>query len=161
MSKVKKKSFKKIMRDLWKAIVEWFVNKYQEFMKLPMKIRLVMLVWLIVILVLVIFIIIGSHNKRNIEDYNNIEKEINVAMEKYLEKNELYATESKPLILTTDILIEEGFLDKNIFDGKTCLGYSKAYYRDVYDDETKDGENVINSYINCKGYTTKGYKENK
>ena len=159
--KRKRKSFDKIMKDLGNAIVEWFKNKYKEFIGLPKKVRLVMLVWLIVIIVLVIFILIGSSNKKHIEDYYNIENEMNTAMEKYLEKNEVYATESKPLILSIDILIDEGLLDESLFDGKTCLGYSKAYYQDVQDDETTDGENVINSYLNCAGYTTKGYKENK
>ena len=147
-NKKKKSKFKIAMRNIAKMIK----GKYNDFMGLSQKTKLIILIWFIVLLLLIIFIIVGSSNKKHNEDYANIENKISEAMKDYMIKHDIHATETKPYVIDTDAFIS----DKDAFGDKKCIGYGKAY-----DSPTDENDIIVNVYINCSDYTTKGYKDNR
>lgn len=146
-----KSGLKKVLR----RIVLFLDGLVDKFMKIPKKWRLVILVWFIILLLLILFIIVGSSNKKHIQEYETIETKMVEATEGYLKEKELYPTQMKQLNLSLDALIDYANLDSKLFDGKTCIGYTKSYYSD------EDEKYIVHPYLNCKGYTTEGYKDNK
>ena len=141
-------------KHLFKKIIASFKEKIDGFNKLSNKVKLVILIWFIVFVLLIAFIIVGNANRKHNEDYANIEAKITQAMEDYAKKNNIYATENNPIVFDTSAFI----LDEEAFGDKKCIGYSVVYNSDSVDDKV---EYTVKTYINCKDYTTKGYKENR
>ena len=151
----KKKKNQNGVKKVLRKIILFFDELIDKFMKIPKKWRLVILVWVVILLFLIIFIIVGSNNKKHIQEYENIESKMVDATMKYLEEKELYPTQMKQLNLSLDALVDYAGLDNKLFDGKTCIGFTKSYYSD------EDEKYIVHPYLNCKGYTTEGYRDNK
>ncbi len=158
VNKKKKFSFKKVKR-LFKKIVfsifNFFENLYHKFMNLKDYIRYIIYVWTGVLLVIIILIVISISNSKYKSDYIEIEKKINEASLLYVQQNELYPLRENKLRLSTDMLIDLGYLNKVFIKDETCTGFSEVYYDG--DDDTY----YSNAYINCKKYTSDGYLDKK
>ena len=154
----KKKSFKKIRKffvELWKKVKGWFVYLIKQFLNLPKKIRYIIYVWSIVVLLIVIIIVASSTNNKYLSKYEQIEEDINYATSVYVREKALYPLQENKLKLDINVLIDENLMyDDDIKENK-CEGFSVSYYDDKKEDY------VINSYINCKKYTTRGYSDYK
>ena len=72
----------------------------------------------------------------------------------YVKTNNIYPIKANPLKLSSEAMINLGYLYDSSITDKSCYGYSMVYF----DDSTNDY--VVKSYLNCNKYTTKGYDEN-
>jgi len=153
--KTKKKNIleniKNFFKKLWQIISNFFKKLWKKFMKLPKYIRLIVYVWLIVLLIILILIYSSHKNSLYNNKYEQFENEITEATKSYLEDNNIYPSIDKKLKLDINFLIDDGELYEDTITDKTCLGFSISYYNDQTEDY------VIDSYLNCKHYTTNGY----
>jgi hypothetical protein len=67
----------------------------------------------------------------------------------------IYATIDKKITVDLAVLKEEKYLSTTAIDDDTCDGFSVVYYDD------DKSEYVIDSYLNCKRYTSKNYWDYK
>lgn len=153
MNKKKKKRF--TLKKVKKIINNFFVEVKEFIGKIPAKVKIVIVIWLVIFLLLLFMIFASNANKKFLNEYYNIESKMNDSALKYVTQKEIYPTNSKPLKLSLDTLIDFKYLDSQLLDNKVCQGYSVIYYNDV------DKDYVVNSYLNCTKYTSDGYNENK
>ena len=146
------KKFKRNFKKFCIGIKNFFVRCYQNFMKLSKTVRIIIGVWVAVLLVILILVIASNANNKKLKEYAEIEQKLNDAAILYVENSGLNKpTVSTKLKLDAQGLIDMGYVDKSLFEGKLCKGYSIIYY-------DENGENpVVGSYLNCKNYTTKDY----
>ena len=157
---VKKKKFtlKKVKRffiNLFKLIGEFFKNLYNKFMSLKKHVRYIVYVWAGVFLLIIILIIISVSNNRFKADYVQIENKINDAALRYVKDNNLYPLRANKLEVSLDMLKDFGYIRESEIEDSSCCGYAKVYY------DTDTDSYTSTPYINCKKYTSEGYKENK
>lgn len=157
-----KKGFKKFLHNikkafakLWKSIKRIAKQLKDKFMELPKKIRMIIYVWAVVLLLLIIFIAATSGAKNFYAKYNTYESNISEATLKYIKDKNIYTTSDKKIIVDLAVLKEENYVSSLQIDDDTCDGISVVYY-----DDQKD-EYVIESYLNCKRYTSKYYWDYK
>ncbi len=159
MQKVKKKltlkRIKRIFINVWKEIVHFFKSLYERFMELPKNIRYIIYVWLGVIAIILVIIIATTTNNKYLDKYELIESDMNKAMLDYVQENELYPLSESKLKIDVNVLIDYNYLNESDIIDNKCQGFSVAYYSEDKEDY------VINSYLNCKNYTTKGYSDYK
>lgn len=144
-----KRNFKKIIRN----IVKFFIMIKDKFMSLPQKLRYIIYVWVIVLIVIVIMIVGSKKTANNLSSYYEMENMINEATLSYVTKKELYPNVGKKLRVDMNLLIDENYLSETYITDKSCIGYSVVYYNE------EESEYKIDSYINCKHYTTKNFAE--
>lgn len=149
------KKITRILKRLWLAIRSFIINLYKKFMDLPKKIRYVIGVWVIVVVALLLFI--GGANGSNefYAKYAAYEKAISEKALLYVEQNNIYATVDNKLVVDLNILKEGKYVTKADIIDDTCDGISVVYY-----DDEKD-EYIIDTYLNCKKYTSKNYWDYK
>lgn len=150
-TKKKKRSFKKTMKRALRKVIEFFVNCKNKFMSLPSKMRYVIYVWAAVLLVILILIIGSSLSTKKLNKYHTFEQALTAASKDYVVKNSITPNVGKKLRVDLDMLIDSKYIKAEDVTDKTCRGYSIVYYNE----DTKDY--VINSYLNCKHYTTKDF----
>ncbi len=142
---------KKELKKLWSNIKKIAKKAWDKFMELPKKIRLILYVWVIIIFVLLIFILATNGSKKFYTRYETFENSITERALRYVKDKGIYTTKSNKLIINLETLKEEGYVDSTIIDDDTCEGITVVYY-----DDEKD-EYIIDSYLNCKRYTSKYY----
>lgn len=152
-NKKKKKKFtlkkiKRIISEFWRSLKDYV-------QKIPSKVKIVIIIWLVIFLIIVVMILASNANKKFLDGYSNIEAKMDEATLKYVTEKEIYPTNSKPLIISLDTLVDFKYLDEQLLEEKVCKGYSSIYYNDM------DSEYVVHSYLNCNNYTSKGYEESK
>lgn len=161
MQKVKKKKkltlkrVKRILINVWKEIVQFFKSLYERFMELPKNIRYIIYIWVGVIAIILVIIIATTTNNKYLDKYELIEGDMNKAMLDYVQENELYPLSESKLKIDVNVLIDYNYLSESDIADNKCEGFSIAYYNEDKEDY------VINSYLNCKNYTTKGYSDYK
>lgn len=154
-SKFTLKKVKKMFVNIWKKIVGFFKSLKNKFMKLPEKTRYITYVWVVVVLLIFILILASNSNNKFLEDYSNLENDVKNATLDYVKSNEIYPTKDSRLNVSIEALKDYGFLYEDSIKDKSCQGFGRIYY----DDEKEDY--VVDAYINCKKYTTKGYSDYK
>ena len=148
------KKFKKILKKLLKIIVVSIKSLWESFMGLSLTVRYVIGIWAIVLFLIVGFVFLSSYNTKMMAEYSAIEKSLDVAALDYVKTNNVYPVKSNPLKLSSDAMINLGYLYESDITDKTCYGYSLIYFDD------KDNDYHIESYLNCKKYITEGYSKN-
>lgn len=149
------KRLKKILMMVRKNIVEYFKKLYENFMNLPKKIRLVTYVWASVLLIVIFIIVFATSNNKYLEKYVAIENDMNNATLNFVKDYELYPSTENKLKLDLNVLIDYNYIsDIDVNDNK-CEGFTVVSYDDLEDDYK------IDSFINCKKYTTKYYSDYK
>ena len=146
---------KKMFAKLWKSIKKIAIQLKDKFMGLPKKIRMIIYVWAIVLLLLIIFIVATSSSKKFYAKYSTYESNISESALKYIKDKNIYTTVDKKLVIDLSVLKEENYVTSLQIEDDTCDGISVVYY-----DDQKD-EYVIDSYLNCKRYTSKYYWDYK
>ena len=149
------RKIKKIFIKLGNAIKNLVLNIWKKFLDLPKKVRYVLIVWAGVLVVLLLFIAIANSSNKFFDKYKELEQEVNDAALKYVNKNEIYVSKENKLILDIEILQKEKYITNNDFKDKSCEGFSVIYYDDLQE------EYKIDSYLNCKEYTTENYWDYK
>ena len=149
------RKIKKIFIKLGNAIKNLALNIWKKFLDLPKKVRYVLIVWAGVLVVLLLFIAIANSSNKFFDKYKELEQEVNDAALKYVNKNEIYVSKENKLILDIEILQKDKYLTNNDFKDKSCDGFSVIYYDDLQE------EYKIDSYLNCKDYTTENYWDYK
>lgn len=142
------KKIKRIVRESLKGL-KGYVHK------IPSKVRIVIIIWVVILLLIVAMVLAGNANKKFLDGYADIESKMNEATLQYVSEKEIYPTNYKPLNISLDTLVDFKYFDEKILDDKICKGYSSIYYDDM------DEEYVVNSYLNCSNYTSKGYEESE
>lgn len=146
---MKKKKKKLSLKKIKKA----FKELWENIKSIPTKIKIVIGIWILVLIVIIVLIIVGSSNKRFIEEYRAIERNMDRAMLNYVNSNEYYGTVDVPIKMPVELLVQYG-VDESLINKHDCTGFSVAYYNE------ETGSNTISSYISCKDYVTKGYSDN-
>ena len=152
-SNVLVRKIRRFFKRLINNIVKGCKNAYSSFMKLKSHVRAIIYVWVIIFFVFVIFLIGSSINNKFVDKYTKIENALSEASLIYVTENDVYPTKSKPVKLSMDMLIADGYLNSVRVTDDTCKGYSSVYYDNTHN------EYKITSYVNCKKYTTKGYSK--
>ena len=154
----KKFSLKKIKRACLKLvnnIVEKFKKIIEMISNLSLKVKIIIGIWLVILILISIMIFAGNANKKFLAEYSEVENKMSEAMLKYVSDNEIFPTESQPLKLSIDALVDFKHLSSDVLGDKVCIGYSTAYYNDI------EEKYEVSSYLNCNNYTTDGYVDNK
>lgn len=89
-------------------------------------------------------------NKKN-KFYKDMEKDLEVACEKYVDHSFLYPEEGKSLKVTYATLKDNGFIEKLKVDKDECDGYVVVKSNDIV--------YTYHGYIKCPEYKTKNYKK--
>ena len=150
-AKKKKNSFKRVLKRTLRKTVEFFVNLKNKFMSLPKKARYIIYVWVAVLVVILVLIIGSNASSKKLDEYHAIEQTLTEASKSYVTKNGITPNVGKKLRVDLDMLKDSKYIKDEDITDKTCIGYSVVYYNE------ETSEYVINSYINCKHYTTKNY----
>jgi len=151
MEKKKKSGFKRTLRK----IGNWFVSLKNNFFKLKKHVRYIIYVWAIVILVLLLLVACTNINSKKIDKYQKMETELKTATLTYVMRNEIYPNVSNKWTITLEELKEMHYISDKEIPDNSCKGFSVVYYNENQEDY------VVNSYINCKHYTSKNYLEEK
>lgn len=146
---------KKQLKRLWNFIKKIIITLKDKFMELPKKIRMVIYVWCAVIVILFMYIAITNGSNKFYAKYNEMENTISDRALKYVEDRNFYATKDSKLKIDLQTLKEEKYVTSAILTDNTCDGISVVYYDDVKDDY------VVDTYLNCKRYTSKNYWDYK
>lgn len=153
--KINFKKIKKVFKKLIKAIIDEVKEFWNKFIDLPKKVRLIIYIWLGVVVV-IFALILASHNNTNfLSNYYKIEGAMDVAALDYVESNNLYPTKDSKLKLDLNVLRDYNYIYDDEITDNTCKGFSMIYYDDI------DEKYVVDSYVNCDKYTTKGYGDYK
>jgi len=150
----KRKSFKKILRDIFKGIGNYLKSLKDNFMKLSLTTRRIIYVWFAIAVIILLLVFFVNLNSKKIDNHHDMEQKLQEATEQYVTRNKLYPNVNKKLKVDLDMLKAEKYLVDSDISDKTCKGYSIVYY-----EETEE-KYVIESYINCKHYTTKDFSLN-
>lgn len=142
------------MKKKKNGIKVFFKKMKDSIAKIPKKAKIIICVWVVLLIVLLVIVAASNSNKKRLEDYKKMEQNLTNATLTYMNSKELYPTPSKKLIVDLTMLKELGYASEDAVSDKTCKGYSLVYY--IEDKE----EYSIESFLNCKGYTTKDYSVN-
>lgn len=145
-----KRFFKKIVKIIGVSLV----SLWESFMALSATVRYIVCIWVAVVLLIVGFVFLTSQNNKMMSEYAAIENAFNVSALDYVKTNGIYPVKTNPLKLSSDAMINLGYLYESDITDNTCYGYSLIYFDD------KDNDYHIESYLNCKKYVTEGYSKN-
>lgn len=99
----------------------------------------------IIILLTTLGFMLNSKNK----NYLELEDKLLSNAKKFVDNRFLYPEEGKTTKVTSDMLIENEYLDELKFEDDTCTGYVIVSFNGVYQ---------YKAYIKCNHYQTKGYE---
>lgn len=150
----KRKSFKKVFCESCKEL-------YSSFLSIPIKIRMIVGIWLGIFLILVLLILFTNNNNKKLESYHAIENQMNQAMLKYAVNHSIYTTNDTPFKMSLDALIRYTDLNESSLFDSTCTGYSVLYYNDLREDSKEEEKYRVQSFIHCNSYTTSNYNDYK
>lgn len=102
----------------------------------------------LVVIIISLLTALGFILDKKYAKYKDLEEEIFNSAKEYAYKY-AYLSEEDELTVTTEELIEAGFLDTMTIEDDECSGYVVIKIKDKYE---------YTVYITCKEYTTKGYK---
>ena len=148
------KKIKRFFRKLIKIVGVSLKSLCDSFMSLSLTVRSIICIWVVVVLLIVGFVFLSSQNNKMMSEYAAIENAFNVSALDYVKTNGIYPVKTNPLKLSSDAMINLGYLYESDITDKTCYGYSLIYFDD------KDNDYHIKSYLNCKKYITEGYSKN-
>ena len=115
------------------------------------KTKILFALWAILVVIIIILLtVLGFVLENRYEKYKELEDKLVESAVEYAHSEILL--EEGEFIVTTEKLIELGFLDSLEVDDDSCSGYVII---------TNDGTYEYAPYITCKGYTTRDFKENK
>ena len=115
------------------------------------KTKLLFIIWAIIVLIIIVLLTaLGFILESRYEKYKELEDKLVSSATEYAHSEILL--EEGEFIVTTEELIELGYLDSLEVEDDTCSGYVVI---------TNDGTYEYDSYITCKGYTTRNFEENK
>jgi len=159
-AKRKKKKFtlkkvKKALINLVKKIANQINKLYKQFMSLPNHIRKIIYVWAIIIIIVLILALASTSNNQYLNKYSGIETALNEAALKYVKDNKIIPNEENKLRLDINVLKDFGYTNDHVIEDTTCGGFSLVYFKEDANDY------VVNTYLKCKNYTTKGYSDYK
>ena len=147
---MKKGKKRNIFKKIGNGIKNFFVNIYNNFMKIKPIWRKIIILWICILLFIIILILLCSGNNKVNYNHKKMEDAMSAAALDYTETNELYGTVDKKVKVSLEEMIDQEYLyDEDITD-KSCTGYSLVY--------TENDETFVDSYLLCKGYTTSGFK---
>lgn len=149
--KRRRKSLKKIMKDLFKEIKAFVLNVCKKIKSLSKEIKIIVIVWIIIFVVVLFLILFCNSNKKVVMKHEVIEDSVNSAALEYAEARNLYPTEDQKLRLNIETLIESGNLTRKDINDDSCLGYALVYY------DVENEKYEVKSYLSCKKYITDGY----
>lgn len=154
MKKIKNlNKLKKVVNKICDKIVRLIKKMYDNFMTIPLNIRKVIYIWCAVVLVIILLVGFSSANTSFLNKYKDMENVMNVSALDYVESNKLYPVKDNKLKIDLNLLKDYNYIYSSDITDKSCEGFSVVYYNDI------KKEYVINSYINCDNYTTKGYSD--
>lgn len=86
--------------------------------------------------------------------YINKVNDMKEASEKYIYDKDIKLT-TNPINISMSTLVAHNYMEaiKDSVTGKTCMGYTVAYYNE-------NNIKIVKSYIKCDNYESKGYGEN-
>ena len=114
------------------------------------KTKVLFAVWAVIVLVIVALLTTLGFMLKNIqEDYRVLEEKMLEGASEYAHKYALLS-ESDEMVVTSDELIELGYLDSLELEDDVCVGYVVIHINDTYQYDV---------YITCNEYTTRGYQE--
>lgn len=151
---VKKSSgFKATVRRLWRKFLAFTKRKYNQFMALPKHIRIITYVWVVIILLILIIILGSISNNKFQKQHKEMEERIAKVAVTYAQDNLIYGSSDNKERIDIEALIDNSYINRDEFADKTCKGFVVL----SYDEEAE--KVAAKTYLNCKKYTTKGYKK--
>ena len=149
----KKNDFKTVVKRIWRKFLIFVKKQYRKFMSLPKHIRIISYIW-VVVLILLVIVLCGSVKNKNFQDaHKEIEDRISRVAKRYAEDKGIYGSIENNEKIELDVLIDNSYMSRSEISDKTCEGFAVVFYNE--DEEHVDTK----AYINCKKYTTKGYKD--
>ena len=107
------------------------------------------IVWgVLVVLIVDGLTVLGLMMKSKFNEYDVIEKKLLDSGIKYIDIKFLYPEGNDVVKVTSDELIQNGYLDELKYNDNICTGYVTVRLEKVYQ---------YKAYIKCGNYTTKGY----
>lgn len=161
MKKKKQNKKKMTFAKLKKAFIEAIKELYASFLRIPVKVRYIMGVWGVLLFLLVSLIAFSSTNNKRLNQYYDMEEQMNVAMLDYVTTHSIYATTDKYFKMSLDALVNESSLSTDVVLDDACIGYSIVYYNDEKEAEKETDKYRVQSFIHCKNYTSKQYNDYK
>lgn len=160
MSDLQNKTVKVRKKFTLKKVKKIFVSKLNKmvssFNNLDVNVRKVIVLWAVIILIVVASVVFCAINNNFLKKKHTIEDYMKEATMTYVTTKKIYPTDGSPLIMSMDALRNLNYLFDDEVTDDTCKGYTKTVYRI---NENDDGEYLIESFISCKNYTTKGYND--
>lgn len=115
------------------------------------KTKILFAIWaVIVVIVIGLLTTLGFILKNRYETYHVLEEKIIESAREYAFHHVFFDPEDSEVVVTSEELIELGFLDNLEVNDDECTGYVVIRNEDV---KEYDG------YITCSVYTTKGYEK--
>lgn len=115
------------------------------------KTKILFIVWGIIVLAVVILLtILGFMLKDKNGNYIEIEDKLLSSAKQFVDNRFLYPEEGKTTKVTSDVLIENEYLNELKYKDDACTGYVIVSFDGVY---------KYNAYIKCSHYQTKGYED--
>ena len=115
------------------------------------KTKILFIIWAIIVLIIIgLLTALGFILENRYEKYKELEDKLVSSAKEYAHSEILL--EEGEIIVTTEELIEQEYLDSLEVDDDVCQGYVVI---------TNDGTYEYAPYITCKGYTTRNFLENK
>ena len=115
------------------------------------KTKVLFIIWAIIVLLIIgLLTALGFILESRYEKYKELEDKLVSSATQYAHSEILL--EEGEFIVTTEELMELEYLDSLEVDDDTCSGYVVI---------VNDGSYKYESYITCKGYTTRGFDSNK
>lgn len=155
----KKNGFKKAFKRIIKQCVDFYNS-------LSKTVKILAFVWIIIILLIVLLIILCNSNNNKLKTYETIENEMMDSAYNYIVSEELYFPSNLYQRVTLDELLASEYLNSSVNIPESCTGYAVVFFLgDKNPDENgnvdfEDRNNYnIESYLNCKDYTTKNYND--
>lgn len=115
------------------------------------KVNVLFIIWgIIVVFIIALLTTLGFLFKSKSSVYEKLEDKLVDSAKKYVDTRFLYPSEKEDLKVTSKELIESELLDELRVNDEICNGYVIVTYDSVFH---------YKAYIQCKNYTTKGYKK--
>lgn len=116
-----------------------------------MKKNTIMLIcWAVILLIIVgILTYLGINIKKTTKYYEDLERKIVNACEKYVLDNNIILEDDEVIKIKSRDLIENGYMKEIRYKEDACVGYVEI---------TNDGVYNYKGYIKCNNYKTRNYK---
>lgn len=162
--KTKKKisfnKLKKILKNILLSLKKKIIALKKYIITLPTYIKGIVIVWSILILLVIGLIVFCNVNNKSLKEYDLVVEEMNKSSLEFIVDKKLYAASDKPIIVTLDELVDDSYYNEEVAPiPDTCTGYSVIFYNSNKVVEDENDKYSIESYINCKEYTSKNYND--